>query len=198
MLPLALGLVLFLGVHLLPTSPSLRRGLSERFGEGPYKIVFSLLSLAGFALIVLGYHKLQIMPGKNPVLWNPPEWTRHIAYLLMLPAMILLVAANVPSRIRSAVKHPMLAAIKLWALAHLLVNGDLGSLALFGGFLAFAIYDRISVTQRGALGPLGEKTGGPANDIAVVIAGVALYAFMLVLGHGLLIGVPLMNFSFAP
>ena len=102
-------------------------------------------------LIVLGYHKLQIMPGKNPQLWNPPVWSRHLAFVLMLPSFVLLVAAYVPSRIRTAVKHPMLAAVKIWAFAHLLANGDLGSLVLFGSFLAWAVYDRISVKRRAAL-----------------------------------------------
>jgi uncharacterized membrane protein len=115
MLPLILGLLLFFAVHLVPTSPSLRAGLVERFGEPAYKIGFAVLSLIGFVLIVVGYHKLQVMPGKNPVLWDPPTWTRHIAFLLMVPAMILLVAAFVPSRIRTAAKHPMLAAIKFSA-----------------------------------------------------------------------------------
>lgn len=196
MLPLIIGLVLFFAIHLVPTVPELRRGLALRMGETGFKVLFSVLSLAAFALIVIGYHKLT--PGKNPVLWDPPGFMRHIAFVLMVPAMILLVAAYVPSRIRTATQHPMLAAVKLWALAHLLVNGDLGSLLLFGSFLAYAIYDRISVKRRCAAGPLGNRTGGPANDIAVVVAGLALYAFMMVLGHGLLIGVPLVEPSFAP
>lgn len=197
MLPLILGLILFLSVHLVPTSPSLRNGLVERFGEPAYKIGFSALSLIGFVLIVLGYHKLQLMPGKNPVIWDPPSWTRHIAYLLMLPSMILLVAAFVPSRIRSAVKHPMLAAIKAWALAHLLVNGDLGSLVLFGAFLAFAVYDRISIKSRPGIEPPAPPSG-PLNDILVVAGGLALFAFMVVWGHGALIGVPVASFAAAP
>ena len=170
----------------------------RQLGAGSYKLAFSALSILGFALIVLGYHKLQLNPGKNPVLFSPPGWTRHVAYALMLPAMIFLVAAYVPSRIRSVLKHPMLVAIKLWALAHLLVNGDLASVLLFGSFLAYAIYDRISVKQRAALGPLGARTGPPINDVIVIVAGLALYAFMLLLGHGVLIGVPLGEFSFAP
>jgi len=198
MLLLIVGLVVFFAVHLLPTMPDLRRGLVARYGEGAFKTAFSAVSLVGFALIVLGYHKMQVMPGKNPVLWDPPEWSRQAAYVLMIPAMILLVAAFVPSRIRTAAKHPMLAAIKVWALAHLLANGDLASLLLFGGFLAFAVYDRISVKRRAALGPLGERTGPARNDAIVVVAGLALYAFMLLWGHGLLIGVPLLSFGFAP
>ena len=190
MLLLIVGLVAFLGLHLLPATPDLRASLIERFGASAYKAAFSILSLLSFAVIVLGYHKMQLHPGKNPVLWNPPVWTRHIALGLMLPAMILLVAANVPSRIRTAVKHPMLLAVKIWALAHLLANGDLASLLLFGSFLAYAIYDRISVKARGALGPLGDAAPKSAmNDVIVVGVGLALYAAMMMGLHKWLIGV---------
>jgi uncharacterized membrane protein len=190
MMLLIVGLVLFLGIHVLPAYPEVRDGLRERLGPGAYKAAFSVISLAGFAIIILGYHKMQLNPGKNPILWDPPVWTRHIALLLMLPAMILLVAANVPSRIRTAVRHPMLLAIKLWALAHLLANGDLASLLLFGSFLAYAIYDRVSVKRRGALGPLGDaQPSSPVNDAIVVAVGLALYAALLLGGHQWLIGV---------
>lgn len=192
MLPLILGLLLFFAVHLVPTSPSLRAGLVERFGEPAYKIGFAVLSLIGFVLIVVGYHKLQVMPGKNPVLWDPPTWTRHIAFLLMVPAMILLVAAFVPSRIRTAAKHPMLAAIKFWAAGHLLANGDLASILLFGSFLAYAVYDRISVKQRVVMQPSAPSNAGWFNDALVVAGGLALYVFMLTIGHARLIGVPLL------
>lgn len=187
MMVLIVGLILFLGVHLVPTQPELRDGLKARIGEGPYKILFSLLSLAGLVVIVLGYHKLQLHPGKNPILWEPPVWTRHIAVALMLPAIILLVASLVPSRIRTATRHPMLIAIKIWALAHLLANGDLGALLLFGSFLAFAVYDRISVKKRGL-----QPSPAPAsalNDVIVVVVGLALYAWLLLGGHQWLIGV---------
>jgi len=190
MMVLVVGLILFLGVHLVPTSPELRDGLKERIGEVPYKAIFSLLSLVGLVVIVLGYHKLQLHPGKNPILWDPPTWTRHIAVALMLPAMILLVASVIPSRIRTAVRHPMLIAIKTWAFAHLIANGDRGALLLFGSFLAFAVYDRISVKKRGAQGPLGNATPSSAiNDVIVVVVGVALYAALLYGGHQWLIGV---------
>ncbi|MEQ1716468.1 MAG: NnrU family protein [Hyphomicrobium sp.] len=191
MMPLIVGLVIFLGLHLLPTNPVLRDGLVARFGANTYKALFSFVSLASFVVIVLGYHKAQIhLGGKNPILWDPPVWTRHIALALMLPSLILLVAANVPSRIRSAVKHPMLLAVKLWALAHLLANGDLASLLLFGSFLAYAVYDLISVKKRGALGPLGAKTAtSPINDVIVVGAGTLLYFALLHGGHQWLVGV---------
>ena len=190
MMVLIVGLILFLGIHLLPTSPELRDGVQARLGTGPYKLLYSLISLAGFVIIVLGYHKLQLHPGKNPVLWEPPVWARHVAVGLMLPAMILLVAAFIPSRIRTAVRHPMLAAIKIWALAHLLANGDLGALLLFGSFLAYAIYDCISIKRRGIAGPIGAgPPAGPINDILVLVIGVGLYAAMLFGLHAWLIGV---------
>lgn len=193
MLILVIGLLIFFLIHLVPTSPDVRAGLARRFGGNTYKLIFSLLSLIGLALIVVGYHKLQINPGKNPQLWTPPTWSKHAAFALMLPAIILLVAAYVPSHIRTAVRHPMLAAIKIWALAHLIANGDLGSLVLFGSFLAYAVYDRISVKKRAALGPLGDKPGTWTGDVVVLLAGIGLYAFLLFRGHMLLIGVPLLN-----
>lgn len=192
MLILIVGLVIFFAIHLVPANPELRNGLAERFGENAWKGIFSIVSLVGFALIVYGYHKLQLMPGKNPQLWVPPVWTRHVAWLLMLPSLVLLATAYIPSRIRDVVRHPMLTAVKLWALAHLLANGDLGSLLLFGSFLAYAVFDRISVKTRGARGPLGAKTGGLGGDVAAVVVGIALYAFMLHYGHTLLIGVPVL------
>lgn len=199
MLPLVLGLVLFLGTHLLPTVPDFRKSLAARLGENGYKGLFTLLSLAGLALIVVGYGKAQMLAGtKNPVFWDPPVWTRHLTFLLMIPAMILLVAAYVPSRIRTAAKHPMLAAVKIWALAHLIANGDLASLLLFGSFLAWAVYDRISVKKRAALGPLGTRSGGLGGDLVAVAGGLGLWAFLLFGGHYLLIGVPLLSWSFAP
>lgn len=197
MMLLIVGLMIFLGIHLLPTSPDVRDGLRDRIGERNYKIMFSVVSLIGFAVIVLGFHKLQLNPGKNPVLWDPPVWTKHIALLLMLPAMIFLVASQVPSRIRNMVKHPLLVAVKTWALAHLLANGDVASLLLFGSFLAFAVYDRISVKKRGDKGPLGDKQpSSPINDVIVVGVGAALYAALLFGGHEWLIGVaPLPSLS---
>jgi uncharacterized membrane protein len=192
MLLLAVGLVLFLGIHLVPTSPDVRNGLVERFGATAYKAIFAIISFAGLLLIIYGYHKLQVNPGKNVFFGDPPSWLKHVSWLLMLPAMIALVAAYVPSRIRSALKHPMLVAIKIWALAHLLVNWDLGSILLFGSFLAYAVYDRISVKKRGALGPLGAKQGGIVGDLIVLVVGVGLYGFMFKFGHAWLIGVPLL------
>lgn len=191
MLLMIVGLALFFLIHLVPTAPEVRRSLAERMGEGPYKLMFSVVSAVALALIVYGYSKLHATPGKNPVIWSPPPGMRHATLLLMLFSFVLLAAAYIPSRIRTAAKHPMLVAIKLWALAHLLVRGDLASMVLFGSFLAWAVFDRISVKRRAAPGPLGAKTGGLSGDIAVLVVGVGLYALMLLWGHARLIGIPL-------
>lgn len=193
MLLLIAGLVLFVAIHLVPTNPSMRDGLVARFGEGPYKGIFSVLSLIGFVLIVMGFAKAQNYLGsKNPILFYPPTWTKHVAFTLMIPAMILLVAAYVPSRIRTAVKHPMLLAVKIWALAHLIANGDVASLLLFGGLLAWAVYDRISLKRRGNVGP-GPQNASIINDVLVVAVGLGLYYAMLRWGHEYLIGMPLIG-----
>ena len=189
MLLMVIGLILFFAIHLVPANVELKNGLIARFGPVGYKAIFGVSSLVGLALIVLGFYKLQLHPGKNPILWDPPTWSRHLALALMLPAMIALVATYVPSHIHVMLKHPMLVAIKIWALAHLLANGDLAALVLFGSFLAFAVYDRISVKKRGDLGPLGKGSGPWINDVIVVVLGVALYALIVLYLHQLVIGV---------
>jgi uncharacterized membrane protein len=186
------GLALFFLVHIVPTLPSVRAPVVAKVGAGPYRGLFSLVSIAGFILIVLGYGQMQGLARGNPQLWVPPHWMKHVVFLLMIPAMILLVAAYVPSRIRTAVGHPMLAALMIWAFAHLLVNGDLASLLLFGSFLAYAVYDRFSVTMRTAPGPLGNAKGGAVQDTLVVASGLALYAILLFGGHAWITGVPLL------
>jgi uncharacterized membrane protein len=186
------GLALFIVAHLVPTQPALRAGLVGRLGTGGYRGLFSLVSIAGLVLIVLGYGQMQGLGRGNPQLWIPPVWIKHVVFLLMIPAMILLVAAYVPSRIRSAIGHPMLTALMIWAFAHLLANGDLASILLFGSLLGFAVYDRISVVNRPSAGPLGNAKGGALQDIPVIAAGLALYALMLFWGHAKLTGVALM------
>lgn len=186
------GLALFFAAHLIPTRPQLRERLVARAGAGPYRGLFALASLAGLVLIVIGYGKMRGLGPENPQLWLSPSWTRHLAMLLMLPALVLLVAAYVPSRIRTAVRHPMLIALMLWAFAHLLANGDLASALLFGSFLAYALYDIMSATQRAALGPLGGAPGRAAGDVAAIVAGLVLYALLLFWGHQLLTGIPLL------
>lgn len=188
MTTMIIGLLVFFAIHLVPTQPDLRAGLVERFGANAYKGVFAVLSLVGFVLIVMGYGKMQVLAGKNPVIWVPPVWTSHIALLLMVFSMILLVAAYVPSNIKRIAKHPMLLAVKFWALAHLLANGDLASIILFGGFLAYAVFDRISLKRRAAASPSAAE-GGVVGDVIAIVAGLALYVAFLVYLHEQLIGV---------
>ncbi len=141
MLMLVAGLALFFAAHSLTMRRDLRAGLVARLGEVPYKIVYSAASLAGLLLIVYGYGGYRAHGWIE--VWNPPTFMRHIALALMPFAFIALVAAYAPGRIKQALKHPMLVAIKIWALSHLLANGDLGSILLFGTFLAYAVVDRI-------------------------------------------------------
>lgn len=193
MLTLIIGLALFLGLHLLPTNVAFRDALRQRFGETTYKIAFSVVSLIGLALVVYGYGKLQGMPSKNPIIWVPPASTKHITWALMLPALILLVAANIPSRIRDAVGHPMLLGTKIWAVGHLLANGSMAAILLFGSFLTWAVVDLISVKRRRAMGPLGARKGTLTGDVAAVAIGCAIYAWLLLGGHGKLIGLTLLR-----
>lgn len=188
MLLLVIGLAIFMAFHLLPTNPTMRDGLAAKYGEHGWKVIFSVGSLIGFVLIVYGYGKVQDS-AKNPILWDPPAWMSHVTATLMIFAMIFLVAAYVPSRIRTALKHPMLVAVKTWALAHLLANGDAASVLLFGSFLAYAVYDRISLKRRGKTGP-GPQNVSALNDVAVIAGGLLLYAFFVFGGHAWLIGKP--------
>jgi uncharacterized membrane protein len=132
LLVMILGLVLFLGVHTLTTQRTLRARVIAATGEGGYKIGYALVSLLGLVLIVRGFadYRATVMWE----LWTPPKALKHITEALMLPAVILVVAAYIRGRIYAAVKHPMLSGVKLWAAAHLLANGDLGGIILFGSF----------------------------------------------------------------
>ncbi len=185
----AIGLVLFFGTHLFAATRSREPGnLRDRIGYGPYMGLFSLLSLAGLVALVIGYGNFR---NTIPV-WDPPVWTRHIALTLMLPSLILLVAAYAPTGyIKKAVKHPMLAAIKVWAFAHLCANGDLASVILFGAFLAFAVIDRIIIKRRGD--PLEGKTPNALGDTISVIGGALAYAGIAFWAHPELIGVPVLS-----
>ncbi|MEZ5839324.1 MAG: NnrU family protein [Hyphomicrobiales bacterium] len=184
------GLILFLGVHLVPAFPDLRRALHDRLGESAYKGLFSLVSLAGLVILIWGYG---LARAEGPVLiYEPPAFLRHLVHLLMLIAMILLVAAYVPGRIKAKLRHPMLVAVKTWAFAHLLVNGDAASVLLFGSFLAWAVFDRISVARRERAGQLPAQLAvGPVrNDIIAVVVGTVVFLAFFFKLHLWLIGVP--------
>jgi uncharacterized membrane protein len=186
---LILGLILFIGAHSTPTFPDFRAGLMERLGPQPYTLLFTAASLAGIILIVLGASALR-GSAEDVRIWSPPLWTRHLAMALMLPAFILIAAANIPSHIRDKARHPMLAGVKIWALAHLLANGDLLALLLFGSFLAYAVYDRISLKRRAVAAK--SPALGWGGDAAAALIGTALWAVTLFWLHPLA-GVPLLH-----
>jgi uncharacterized membrane protein len=185
---LILGLVVFLGGHALTTMRPQRAAVIARVGEGAYKGLFSLAALVGILLISYGFARYRA--GGYIDLWVPPRWTRHVAAALIWPAMICIVAAYIPGEIRRVLKHPMLVGVKLWALAHLLSNGDLGSIILFGSILAWAVYDRISLKQRADVGaPAVSAGGGYRNDFIAVAVGTLLYFALGLWFHPWVIGI---------
>lgn len=182
---LVLGLALFLGIHVFTTLRSARAAVIGRLGEGAYKGLYSLVAAIGLILIVIGFGRYR--SAGYITIWDPPYALRHIAFLLLWLAFVALTATYAPaSRIKSLLRHPMLVAIKVWALSHLLVNGDLGSMVLFGSLLAWAVYDRIAVKRRGD--PGAPQVGWSINDLVVVALGTAAYFAMIWL-HDSLIGV---------
>ncbi|MDP2410720.1 MAG: NnrU family protein [Pseudolabrys sp.] len=183
---LILGLVLFLGAHLFVTFREPRSSAIAQLGNG-YRVLFSLVALAGLVLITYGFGQYRALGWIE--VWSPPAFTRHIAALLMLFAVILFTATYIPSHIRTRAKHPMLAGVKAWALAHLLTNGDLGSILLFGSFLAWGVYARIAAKRRGDNGPVTAPAGW-TNDIIVVLLGIVIYLALGFAFHPAVIGVP--------
>src|SRR5512138_3391938 len=176
MTTLVIGLVMFLGVHSVAiVAPQGRDALAAKLGERAWKALYSVLSIVGFVLLVWGYGQAR----QNPVIvYTPPVELRWVTAILMLPVFPLLLAPYFPGRIRDALKHPMLAGVKLWAFAHLLSNGMLADLLLFGGFLAWAVMDRISFKRRPQR-LLKTAPRSKLNDIVVLVLGLVLYfAFM--------------------
>ncbi|MFG1461390.1 NnrU family protein [Xanthobacter sp. DSM 24535] len=183
------GLVLLLGVHVVVTLRDVRTGLIGRLGEGQYKGFFSLVSISGLLLTAYGF-ALWRAAGSTPI-WDPPVFMRHITLLLMVFASIAGVAAYVPSHIRAKLKHPLLVAVKIWALAHLLVNGDIASIVLFGSVLAWAVYDRISLKRRGGALPVAPQ--GYRGDVLAVVGGLVAYLLLAFVFHPYVVGVPVMG-----
>ena len=185
---LILGLLMFLGMHSARLfSDGWRSQVISQRGPGAWIGLYSVVSLVGFGLIVWGYGQARLAP---QVLWTSPPWTRHLAALAMLLALVLLVAAYVPgNRIKARLHHPMVLAVKVWAFAHLLANNTLADALLFGSFALWAVLDFRSTRQRdraaGTVYPAG-KTG--ATVVAVVL-GAALWAVLAFWLHALLFGV---------
>jgi uncharacterized membrane protein len=188
LLGMILGLALFLGVHALTTQRELRARLIASTGESGYKIGYSLVSALGLVLIVWGFAHYRAA-GMWEV-WTPPTALKHLAVALMLPAVILVVASYIRGRIYTRLKHPMLTGVKLWAAAHLLANGDLGSIILFGSFLGWAVFDRISLKHRADSGAPPIPVGGPGNDLIAVAVGFVAYLALAFAFHPVIIGVP--------
>ena len=188
MTALILGLLLFLGMH---SARIVADGARSRFiaqrGANAWKGLYTVVSLAGFALIVWGYGQARQSP---VVLWASPVWTRHLASLLVLVALVLLAAAYVPGNaLKARLHHPMVLGVKTWALAHLLANNTLADVLLFGGFLLWAVADFRSARQRDRAAGTVYPPGRPGPTLVTVVAGVAVWAALAFGGHAWLFGV---------
>jgi len=185
---LIVGLVLFLGIHSIRiVAEPLRQRVVGQIGLLPFKAVYGVVSLVGLVLIVYGYGMARMEP---VVLYQPPSFLRHLTMLLMLIVFPALLAAYLPGRIQSTLKHPMLVAVKVWALSHLLVNGTLADVLLFGAFLLWAVADRISVKRRTDSRPFVQLPASGLNDVIVIVGGLGLYLAFSFWLHPILIGVP--------
>lgn len=183
---LVAGLLIFFAVHSVSIfNEPWRDSMVTKLGEWRWKGVYSLVAIIGFVLIVWGYSLARVDP---VILYSPPMWLRHVSILILVPVFPLLLASYLPGRIQVMTRHPMLVAIKLWALAHLLANGMLADVILFGSFLVWAVIDRISMkrrTQRFIPGAPPSKV----NDSIAVLLGLVIYAAFVLRLHTWLIGV---------
>ena len=184
MLLLTLGLAIFLTVHLIPTFADLRQKLIGWKGAAIYKIGYSGAALAGLILIIIGKGRAAYVP-----VWDPPDWAYRITQISMLVALILIAAACLPTNLKRFMRHPFLTGLALWALSHLLVNGDLASIILFGGFGAFAVFDIWSCNRRGA--QKADAKFPVSRDVTLVAVGIIVYGAILHL-HPYLFGVSAM------
>lgn len=185
---MVVGLLLFLGAHSVRiVADGWRSATIARLGEGPWKGLYTLVSLAGFALIVWGFGQARV---STPQLWVPPVGLRHLASLLTLVAFVLLAAAYVPrNHLKARLHHPMVLAVKTWALAHLLSNGSLAEVILFGAFLLWAALDFRAARQRDRAQGTAYAAGTAAGTVLTVVAGTAAWALFAFWLHGLLIGI---------
>lgn len=185
MTQLLLGMALFFGMHSVSiVALGLRDKLAAKSEIG-WKVAYGIISLVGIVLIVRGYAELRQAP---TVLYVSPMWLRYVAVVLLLPTFVLFLAPYFPGRIKTATKHPQLIAVKLWAVAHLMVNGTLADVLLFGGFLVWAVVDRISMKRRPSRAVLGAPES-KSNDLILVIVGLVFYAATVLWLHQALFGV---------
>lgn len=189
MLLLIVGLLLFLGVHSVAiVAPQWRGRMLERLGERRWKGGYSLIAAVGLVLLIVGYGEARQLP---VLLYATPVFMRHVTALLMVPVFPLVLAAYFPGRIKATLKHPMLAGVKLWAFAHLLSNGMLADVLLFGGLLVWAVADRISLKHRPPKQIPQAAAPSARNDIIAVSVGLVLYAAFVFRLHYWLIGIPI-------
>ena len=185
---LIIGLVLFIGAHVFVTLRGPRAAVIARIGEWPYKAIMALVSLVGLIVIGFGFGEYRATGWVD--VWSPPRWTFYITQVLMWPASICVVAAYSRGNIWRSLKHPMLVGVKTWAVAHLISNGDLGSIVLFGSILAWAVYDRITLKRRADPGAPPIPVGGKRNDIIALVVGTILYLLLGLAFHPLVVGIP--------
>jgi len=186
MLILIIGLIVFLGIHsVLIVKPDLGRSMAARHGENTWKGAYSAIAIIGLLLVIYGYGLARQQPA---VAYLPLPGLRHLTHLLMLPVFVLLFATYFPGRIKSATRHPMLWATILWALAHLLSNGNWADVLLFGGFLVWAAADLISMSRRPAK-HIPTAPAGRFNDGVCIIGGLIVYALFVGGLHRWLFGV---------
>jgi uncharacterized membrane protein len=185
---LVAGLVVFIGSHVFVTMRAQRAAVIARLGEGTYKGVMALLSLIGLILIGYGFARYRATDWID--VWSPPRWTYFVTQFLMWPASILFVAAYIRGNIWRTLKHPMLIGVKTWAVAHLISNGDLGSILLFGSFLGWAGYDRMTLKHRADAGAPSIPSGAARNDIIALVVGTLLYLFLGLVFHPIVVGHP--------
>ena len=185
---LVLGLVIFLGVHSVRiVADDWRARTVARVGANAWKGVYSLASVAGFVLIVWGFGQARMQPVQ---LWSAPVAMRHVAALLTLVAFVLLAAAYVPGNgIKARVHHPMVLGVKAWALAHLLANGNLAHVLLFGSFLAWAVLDFASSRRRDRAAGTTYPPGRPMATVVTLVVGAVAWAVFAMWLHGWWIGI---------
>ena len=175
MVLLLVGIVLFLAIHLVPQKPDLKATLVAKLGKGGYGALHGVVALASVVLITIGY-----FGARGEVdLWYPPFWTRHLAATLMLIASVLLFAAPFSGNIKQVLTSPLSVALKIWAVAHLVANGSLADVVLFGFFLFFAVSYRISLKKRIAAGLVTVPARRWLHDVYAVVLGLAFYVIMV-------------------
>jgi len=185
---LIIGLAVFIASHVFVTQRKARAALIGRIGEWPYKALFSAVAIISLVLIVWGFAHYRA-EGYIQV-WTPPSWMRHVTVFLVWPAIIFATAAYIPGDLKRTLKHPLLVGVKLWAFAHLLSNGDLGGIILFGAILGWAVYDRITLKRREDPGAPPIPVGGRRNDIIAIVVGTIIYLALGLVFHPLFIGIP--------